>query len=193
MPRPRSRISSRPTNSLADPAAAGWRLRRASPADAAALSLVAGASFLETFAGVLEGADILAHLARKSGADAFARWADDPAGAVTIAEHPVGAAPLGYTVLTRPDLPIEPGPADIELLRIYTLSRMHGSGLGPALMERAAEDACRIGARRLVLGVYGGNARARAFYERSGFRLAGTRRFLVGATQHDDVVYAREL
>ena len=176
---------------MADPLT--WRLRRASPDDAAALSLVAGASFLETFAGILSGADILAHLARKSSPAMFAHWAADAASAVTIADHVAGAAPLGYTVLTTPDLPVAPGPADIELLRIYALCQTHGAGLGRALMDRAIEDARKLGASRLLLGVYGRNARARAFYERNGFTLAGTRQFLVGTTLHDDVVYARDL
>ena len=35
--------------------------------------------------------------------------------------------------------------------------------------------------------------RARAFYERQGFVVAGDRRFLVGETWHDDAIYAREL
>ena len=123
----------------------------------------------------------------------FARWAADTASRVTIAEHAAGQAPLGYTVLITPDLPIEPGPADVELLRIYTLRQMHGSGLGPALMERAIADASDLGATRLLLGVYGANHRARTFYERCGFALAGTRQFLVGETLHDDVIYARDL
>ena len=62
------------------------------------------------------------------------------------------------------------------------LSRLHGSGLGAELMERALNDARAMGKRRVLLGVYGGNARARAFYERQGFAVAGERRFLVGET-----------
>jgi ribosomal protein S18 acetylase RimI-like enzyme len=170
-----------------------WRLRRASPEDAPAVALVAGASFLEAFAGVLAGADILAHLARNSSIECFAAWAHDPLSVVTLAEHPDGAAPVGYTVLTAPDLPIAAAPGDIELRRIYTLQLAHGIGLGPALMARAVADAGAAGHRRLLLGVYAGNARARAFYERQGFAVAGTRQYRVGETLHDDLIYARPL
>jgi RimJ/RimL family protein N-acetyltransferase len=45
----------------------------------------------------------------------------------------------------------------------------------------------------MLLGVYGGNHRAHRFYERSGFHVIGTRRLLVGATMHDDLVFARAL
>jgi ribosomal protein S18 acetylase RimI-like enzyme len=170
-----------------------WRVRQAGAADAAALSLVASATFLETFAGVLDGGDIVAHCAANNTAAKFTAWASDPLGAVTIAEVDKGHAPVGYAVLTTPDLPVESGPADIELKRIYTLSVMHGSGLGPALMDAAIEHAARLGRTRLLLGVYDKNLRALSFYRRSGFQVVGKRQFLVGSTHYDDLVLARDV
>lgn len=168
-----------------------WRLRRAEEADAAALALVAGATFLEAFAGVLDGADIVAHVSAKSSAGAFRDWVRDPGSAVALAEAEAGGAPLGYTVLTAPDLPVAPAHGDIELKRIYTLVPTHGAGLGPALMARALDDARALGRTRVLLGVYGGNARAQRFYAKQGFEVVGTRKFKVGATWHDDLVFAR--
>lgn len=170
-----------------------WRLRRATVADAPAVAMVAAASFLETFAGILPGEDIVAHCARNSAAEKFAVWADDPASVVTVAEHPDGLAPVGYSLLTTPDLPIDPLPGDVELRRIYTLSLTRGTGLGHRLMALALDDAAALGAKRVLLGVLGTNVRARSFYEREGFILAGTRRFNVGAGWYDDVIYARAL
>ena len=169
-----------------------WRLRRASAADAATLSLVAGATFLEAFAGVLDGADIVAHVARNSSADAILAYLDRGAIA-TLGEAGQGAAPLGYTLLTEPDLPVAPRAGDIELKRIYALAPTHGQGLGPALMAQAVADARTGGYHRLLLGVYGGNARAHRFYTKQGMSVIGERRFLVGATWHDDLVFARDL
>ena len=188
MPRSRSPISSSPKKLSADLKPV---LRRAVAEDAAALALVAGATLLDTFAGILSGRDLVAHCAANNTPAKFAAWADDPASVVMLAEAANGAAPVGYSVLTTPDLPVETGPDDIELRRIYTLSRLHGSGLGPVLMARALDDARAMGKKRVLLGVYGGNVRARAFYERQGFTVAGTRRFLVGETLHDDMIYAR--
>jgi ribosomal protein S18 acetylase RimI-like enzyme len=170
-----------------------WRLRRGEAGDAPALAMVAAATFLETFAGIIAGEDIVAHCAAKSSAAAFRDWIADPASVVTLAVHPDGAAPVGYTVLTTPDLPIETGPGDGELRRIYTLTLARGTGLGAALMTRAIADARASGLSRLLLGVLGTNIRARAFYERQGFVLAGERRFRVGQGWHDDVIYARDL
>lgn len=170
-----------------------WRLRRAGAGDAPALAMVAAASFLETFAGILKGPDIVAHCARKSSPAQFEAWALDDASALTLAEHPDGAAPVGYTVLTAPDFPIPTTYDDIELRRIYALSITRGTGIGAALMARAIDDARALGRTRLLLGVLGANRRARDFYERQGFALAGERQFLVGESLFDDVIYARDL
>jgi len=142
---------------------------------------------------VLPGPDILAHCAANSSAAAFAAWiARDDAHAI-LAEHPAGAAPVGYALLTPPDFPLAPEPGDRELRRIYALGITRGTGLGAALMADALAAARAGGGRRLLLGVRTANARARAFYERQGFAVAGERRFLVGDTWNDDLVYARAL
>jgi len=173
---------------------AGWRLKRATAADAAALSLVASACFLETFAGLLEGPDIVAHCAKANHQNAFHDWTETAGSRVVVAEIASGGAPIGYSVLTTPDLPaINIHPDDIELRRIYTLSRTHGTGLGPALMAQALLDARALGRKRVLLGVYAGNNRARAFYEKQGFVKVGERQYQVGATLCDDVIYALQL
>ena len=71
------------------------------------------------------------------------------------------------------------------------MKHAQGSGLGAALMARAFEDAAVAGRTRVLLGVWDQNARARAFYERQGFKVIGARQFTVGTTLHDDPVYAR--
>lgn len=170
-----------------------WRVRAAHAEDADALSLIASASFLDTYAGSLDGADLVAHCLTKNTREVFAAWIGDPGSVVTLGEIEPRHAPVGYTVLTAPDLPVAPEPGDIELRRIYALSRMHGSGLGPALMERALADAARLGRRRVLLGVWGQNVRAHCFYERQDFARIGTRQFRVGSVVHDDFVYARNI
>ena len=96
-------------------------------------------------------------------------------------------------MLTTPDFPIDPGPADIELRRIYTLVVTHGTGLGAALMNSALAEASRRGHRRMLLGVHPDNRRARQFYERNGFRVIGERQFNVGTQRFTDPIYARDL
>lgn len=171
-----------------------WRLTRASAADAASLALVASACFLETFAGIFQAGDIVAHCAKANAPDVFRGWTSDPGSRVALAVAANGAAPIGYSVLTSPDLPaIDTHPDDIELRRIYTLSRTHGSGLGPAIMAQTIADARDLGRRRVLLGVYADNARGRAFYEKQGFIAIGERQYRIGATLFDDRIYALAL
>lgn len=176
---------------MAEPA---WRIRPAGAADADALALVASATFLDTYAGLLDGPDLVAHCIANNRAERFAGWAGDADGAVTIAEIVPGHAPIGYSVLTGAvDLPVAAEPGDIELRRIYALGRAHGTGLGPALMARALADAVRLGKRRVLLGVWGENDRAQRFYRKQGFAVVGTRQFTVGSIVHDDLVFARSV
>ncbi|MCT8002104.1 GNAT family N-acetyltransferase [Sphingomonas sanguinis] len=170
-----------------------WRLRRADAGDAPVLSLVAAATFLETFVGVIAGPDMIRHCSRNSSPTRFEQWIADPHCVATLAEHRDGAAPIGYTLLTPPDLPVETDARDIELRRIYTLLPARGTGLGHGLMARAVDDARALGRRRMLLGVLGINHVARAFYEREGFQVVGARRFQVGTAVFDDAIYARAI
>jgi ribosomal protein S18 acetylase RimI-like enzyme len=170
-----------------------WRVRGAAADDADRLSLVADACFLDTYSTALNGDDLVAHCLRHNNAAVFTAWLGDPASVVTLGETEPHHAPIGYTVLTAPHFPIALDVHDIELRRIYTLRQAHGTGIGAALMARAVEDAALLGAKRILLGVWEHNARARAFYERSGFRIIGARQFHVGSEVHDDPIYALEI
>jgi diamine N-acetyltransferase len=167
-------------------------LRRAADGDAAALALVGAATFLESFAGEIHGADIVAHAGRAHAPKVYATYLADPDAALWLATVEPGGAPVGYVLLTRPDLPVEPvGPDDWEVKRIYALSRFHGSGLGQRMMDVALEEARVRGAARVLLGTGKFNTRAVAFYRRNGFEVIGDRWFSVGANRYDDYVMAR--
>ena len=171
----------------------GWTVRRAVGGDAAALALLGAATFLETYAPLIDGADIVAQCAGQQRAETYAAWLEAPDSAVFIAASDTGA-PVGLAVMMPPSPEID-SPAvkdgDRELKRIYVLSPWQGSGLGAALMAHGVAEAAARGAGRVLVGVLGRNARAIAFYRRQGFAEIGTRRFLVGRHWHDDLVLAR--
>jgi len=166
-----------------------WTIREAGADDAAALALIGAATFLETFAGILDGDAIVGHCTAQHNAAAYAAYLAAGARA-WLAEAQPGGAPIGFALVGKPDLAAALD-GDIELKRIYSLSRFHGSGLGAALMQRALEAA--QGHRRLLLGVYAQNDRALAFYRKQGFADLGTRQFNVGGKLYDDLVLARPL
>jgi len=161
--------------------------------DAAALAAVAQASFLETYAGIVDGRDILEHCRATHAPGSYERLLATPEVALFLAEVEPGASPVGYAMLSPPDLPVAPRQGDIELKRIYVLHRFHGAGVGPALLHAVIGAARAAGGGRLLLGAYGGNDRAIAFYRRNGFAQVGVRQFRVGDNLYDDVVLAREL
>ncbi len=184
------------------------RLRRATEADAAALALVGAATFLEAFTWMLPGEDIVAHCAKNYTAEAYRKYFAAADTCVTLAEV-LSGAPVGYAMLTAPELPsFEVLESDVELKRIYLFSRFRslktpvvdergetvaGLRVGQALMDAAVRDAREMGRTRLLLGTHAGNERAIAFYERNGFAVAGTRTFRVGSQVCSDYIFAKEL
>lgn len=184
-------------------------LRPATLADAPALALVGAATFLEAFTWMLPGPDILAHAAKNHSADAYRDYLARPDTRITLAltGPPVGfsgepEAPVGYAMLTAPELPtMEILPTDIELKRIYLFSRFRSApvaghpGIRPAqaLMDAAIVDARALGRTRLLLGTHASNLRAIGFYRRNGFVEAGKRTFQVGSQVCDDLIFARSI
>ena len=66
----------------------------------------------------------------------------------------------------------EDGPCDVELQMIYTLRRVHGLGVGQALVDTV------IGNSAAYLWVLEDNPRAQAFYRKNGFQADGKRQLL---------------
>ena len=169
------------------------KLRRAGPEDADAMSVVGTATFLESYAGRIDGGALVRHCIEKQSRDAYARALGDPDQALWLAEQDPGRAPVGYLHVTEPDLPIETRPGDIEIKRIYVLETLQRQGLGRELLNAAAQYAREQKARRLLLGVYKKNEPALAFYDRVGFERVGERSFDVGGAVYSDWVLAKRL
>lgn len=168
-------------------------IRRAQAGDEHALSLVGQATFLETFSGILDGDAITEHCRKAHSPSHYLHWLGDARSAVWLAGAAPGDAPVGYVVVTKPDLPGADTASDLELKRIYLLGRYQGGGLGKRLLGQAVEHAVSVGAARLLLGVYAGNHSAIAFYEKQGFTHFADRQFMVGGTAYDDHVMSLAL
>src|SRR3954468_16881218 len=118
------------------------RVRACVPGDEHALALVGAATFLEAFAGVLNGDDILLHCAGQHTAEIYRTWLANPRARAWMAEVEPGYAPVGYLVVAPPSVPVaDPQPDDVEVKRIYLLHRVQGTGLGARLMQAAVEYA----------------------------------------------------
>lgn len=126
----------------------------------------------------------------------FAEYLDDPARDVLVAGD---SELVGYTMLVAG----EPADEDvqaalhlrptIELSKCYVHPDHHGAGIANALMAASLDVARGRGAHGMWLGVNQQNARAQAFYVRSGFAIVGTKHFTVGTRVEDDYVLERPL
>ena len=141
-------------------------VRCATLADAAKLSLVGGASFLESFADDHPGDDLVNHVHDRHSAAAYQNWLSDPAYVLWIVEEALGA-PIGYAMLGPGELP-GAAKGDFEIKRIYVLRRWHGGGFGKQLFDQCHKTAREQGGKRLLLAVYTKNQTAQNFYTRQG-------------------------
>jgi len=169
-------------------------LRRATVDDAPALAIVGAGTTLETFAGLVDGQSLLQHCEKNHSVAAYEKYLGAADVQAWLAVMQPGDAPIGYILITPPDLPLDDiTAADIELKRIYLFARFQGTGTGRKLMNKAVEIAVESGKRRLLLGVNAENETALSFYYRNGFTKAGVRKFQVGDTLCDDFILARPL
>jgi ribosomal protein S18 acetylase RimI-like enzyme len=169
-----------------------YSIRQASLDDAQTLAHIGVATFVDSYTSEIEGPAMMAHCTREHSRAVYATYLEHEAAAWLL-EHAETGAPMGYALVCPPDLPTELQDGDLELKRIYLLSRFHGSGAGKALLNVTVEHAQNLGAPRLLLGTYEENFRAVAFYQREGFETIGTRKFQVGDKLFDDIIMARDI
>lgn len=170
-----------------------YTLRPATLADAQMLSHIGAATFLESFLDLIEGQALMAHCSKEHSVEKYADYLSKPATAAWLVVHPETGSPAGYALNCAPDLPVETDESDVELKRIYMLSKAHGTGAAKRLMDAAIAHAKNNGAKRLLLGTYKDNDRATGFYTKHGFETIGTRQFNVGGKLFDDIVMAKPL
>jgi ribosomal protein S18 acetylase RimI-like enzyme len=170
-------------------------IRRATPADAPALTSVAAATFALACPPGTTEANIALFIETSFSQQAFEGYLTMVSHRLWLAED--GDEPVGYAMAVHG----EPTDPDIqaavvarptaELSKIYVLESHHGTGVAKSLMDVAITEATESGAASVWLGVNQQNVRANRFYEKQGFVLRGTRFFQVGDSTEAD--YVREL
>jgi ribosomal protein S18 acetylase RimI-like enzyme len=108
---------------------------------------------------------------------------------VTILVAEIGHRIAGYLMLVRnchPELVKAPLPTEIR--KLYVHPDFHGSGVADALMRAGL---ALIDGGDAWLSVFSRNARAIAFYRRSGFEVIGRQTFMVGRDPQEDFVMQR--
>lgn len=157
-------------------------IRRATPADAAALAALALETFVDAFGADNRPEDIAAYTSAEFGEAQQRREIEDPDIVTLLADS------IAYAQLRRtPDSPH----GEVELARFYVHRAHRGRGVAQTLMDTVTANARALGTARLWLGVWERNARAIAFYRKCGFVQCGTQPFLLGSDLQTDWVMRR--
>ena len=179
-------------------------IRRATPADAAALAAMARETFVDAFGADNRPEDMQAYTSAAFGEAQQLREIADP-GVVTLLGVAAGfSRPNGgpaeagpYTeagpcaeLIAYAQLRRTPGSphGEVELARFYVRRGHHGRGVAQELMSAVLKEAR---AARVWLGVWERNARAIAFYRKCGFEQCATQPFLLGSDLQNDWIMAR--
>ncbi|WP_068982592.1 GNAT family N-acetyltransferase [Tsukamurella pseudospumae] len=168
--------------------------RIAQAQDAAAVAALAARTFPLACPPSLPREHVQTFIAQNLGEAEFAGHIAEPGHRVLVvdgAPGPDGAArPVGYALVLHGDFDEGPeslrGAPSTYLSKLYVDPDHHGSGVARTLLDAAVLGAA---GEPLWLGVNADNARAKRFYAKSGFVVAGTRTFTVGGTTFvDDVL-----
>jgi len=141
--------------------------RLCGPGDEQALSLVAQATILETYAGIVPGNDLIKHVNAESSVADFVRMLASDLVRAWITETIAGKCPVGYAVAVSDE-----GAkvfSSFELKRLYIFYRFHGMGIGKRLMEEVLSFARQEHSETVWLQVHEANHHAIEFYKRFGF------------------------
>lgn len=134
------------------------------PDDAEIMGRLHSDCWLESYAGLMDEADILQH-----GPAARAQlWrqiiADD--SVLKLVAYDAGR-PVGF-VVSGAARPPASDYADGEIRALYLRHAYHGHGIGRSLLDAARDDWARRGGQRLAALVLAGNQSGRQFYVRMG-------------------------
>lgn len=169
-------------------------IRRAVTGDVSATELAAFAArtFPDACPPSLPAGEIEAFIGANLSPAEFERHLAAAESAVFVAE--AAGAVVGYALSIHGVHDAGPtewaGRRTAYLSKLYVDRELRGAGVAGRLLAAAVDAARAEGCAALWLGVNSENARARAFYARSGMRVAGQRRFAVGSLECVDDVLA---
>ncbi len=176
--------------SHSDPFSIDLAIRRATPADAQALSRLAEHAFIESFGHLYPAEDLQHFLACSFSVEAEQRLLDDAACAIWLLEG--AGEPLGYALAGPCGLPHpEVAAGDGELKRLYVLRHAQNGGWGGRLFQAAQDWLEHDKPRTLWIGVWSENLDAQRFYTRHGFAKVGEYEFPVGRVRDREFILRR--
>lgn len=170
-------------------------IAKANLATATRLAAVGSQTFSETFAADNKPEDMAAFLAQTYGPEIQLAELQQPRYTFLLAE--MQGKLVGFAKLWR-DSSLglaagEPATGRLEVKQLYVVEDWIGTGLGATLMRRILDLAQAENCTAIVLGVWERNERAKAFYQRFGFREIGELPFKLGEDVQRDLLLRKGL
>lgn len=170
-------------------------IAKANLATATRLADLGYQTFSETFAADNTPEDMAAFLAEAYGPEIQLSELQQARYTFLLAE--MQGQLVGFAKLWR-DSPLglaadEPAQGRLEIKQLYVVEDWIGTGLGAALMRRILDLAQAENCTAIVLGVWERNERAKAFYQRFGFREVGELAFKLGEDIQRDLILRKGL
>ena len=167
------------------------RIRALSVEEAVPYSAFAERLFRETYTDGSDPRDIDAYVSHAFSPQQQMEELTEPGGRVLVIEDARDGL-LGFAHLRQTPTPAAlEGRLAVEISRFYIDRPWHGRGIARVLMSACIAEARSRGADALWLLVYQDNARAVAFYEKSGFKKSGTQPFYLGSRVDQDWLMVR--
>jgi ribosomal protein S18 acetylase RimI-like enzyme len=170
-------------------------IAKANLTTATRLAALGSQTFSETFAADNTPEDMAAFLAETYGPEIQLSELQQPRYTFLLAE--MQGELVGFAKLWR-DSPLglaagEQAPGRLEIKQLYVVEDWIGTGLGAALMRRILDLAQAENCTAILLGVWERNERAKAFYQRFGFREVGELAFTLGTDVQRDLILRKGL
>lgn len=168
-------------------------IRSANSGDAGLLADLGRQTFRETFATQNKPEDMDSYIKESFTIEQLHAQLTEPGVVYLLAEVQTNVVnftkAVGFAKVAPVPLPdcittLSP----VRLAKLYVAADVIGSGVGAALMRASIEWAKNSGYKSLWLGVWEHNHRAKAFYERWGFKPVGTEKFRLGSDDQTDVL-----
>jgi diamine N-acetyltransferase len=155
--------------------------------DLATLRRISIMTFRETFSDVNTKENMDLYISASFNEQKTAKELKDPASGFYFCTHSSNV--IGYMKVNFGEAQTEfKDPAALEIERIYIAKVYQGRGAGAALIRHAEEIAKKRNLKYLWLGVWEHNRNAIQFYERSGFKAAGSHQFMLGNDPQLDII-----
>ena len=168
-------------------------IRRATAADADALSAISRDTFIDTFGHLYTPQDLGWHLDFTYAPEKYRDALEEEGAAAWLLEDAAGAV-QGYAFAGPCGLPHDDVRAgDLELKRLYVRRAVHNGGWGSQLFAEAENWMRRNGPAAIWVGVWSENPGAQRFYARHGYQKVGEYLYPVGETQDLEFILRRTL